>query len=101
MEPIIVLVLIGFVFFILLPAIINRLLGSATDEDDDEEEKERPRLRGEDLQAWTRLYQTHVRLAQSTYYYTMTDVENFTWERYAELTGKPQWVEPKKSTTSK
>lgn len=90
------LIAVGF-WWLLLPLVAIMMMDAfLPDNTPDLPPRQRPKLAGEDLITWTQLYQAHMRVGQSQLFTTEQDVHNWTWQRWHELTGKPQWVEGKK-----
>lgn len=84
-------------FFLLFLFALSGLLTGFRYDDEEEEVKERPKLNGKDLDNWTQIYQGLSTQYQHSLYSDNT-IQNWTWENWAKLTGKPEWVETNKES---
>lgn len=80
---------------VLLPIFLAVLLGRPGS-DDDEEEMIRPKLSSKELKGWTAIYQSMC-IHYRGYIISESSIADETWDRWAELTGKEQWVKEEKS----
>lgn len=88
------------IWWVAIPVFAMMFANAYIEKDEPVPRRKRPKLSGNDLLTWTQLYQAHMRVAQSQLFTSEQDVHDWTWERWHELTGKPQW-EGKKSKEGK